>query len=1250
MGTTDDGWLTGVADDEHALVISNGATSACSNIPNIVNGPYANKMVDGAVLSPYGIGVRELNGDANTPVVAYVPLSTVGDDTTGGRTAFSAHMPYWTGGGSSWAESQQMTVSWAVQSLTDSCEMGDFPTSLEEYRKQQNNDELTQEDYNEALDEHCLEHRSTDELQVVQTYDEPFHITGLKVTEDHGLDVAAAYPNPARAYDEDPLWQLAWGLGQNWLNGRDCEDDATIKATSTTDACDHNDGLRDLAVAGTVYRQDSPGTRIGNSTIYDRWGTDGSAWAGSPALWNITPGSLAVETHRYDTSDYMAYISSKVTPGILAQYDQQAAADSSLAPTILFAREQRYRAAGIEASAASSGVLTVSLNSTSYPEQTLASMSWAPYRYNQPNNPDGKRAGWEAYPMDEYYATLDENLQDYFEQYMVDQKMEVDADAVAGQAAIADAYYVSMYEGVALLVGACPEGEEGEACLAEEEAGKSDEEIIEAAEKTLDVLVDVTGEILTALVHDIRHIKTASGSFDRGKAHWDGQEWKYADSELVYESLGRARNNPEGSPWKTCFGATNLAKVGMAAGLAIGMVIAIVAASLLLNLDPGSAEAVQALLLATAAILNVGVAVHTTIEFKHEFEGAGHGAAEGAGEHAVAFKVAGLVTRGVIQGLVLWAAWGLSWYVGGYATGSMTWDDKLAETVAWTFTSIILLLISAIPVVGPIIAGVIGALDSLARLICGVALSPEQAESSAGEWLCGGVSGIVTNIITRFIYAGAILPDMDPDDYDRLELANFSASNLQYPDRGLTYGNGIRYSIRVTNTLELGTQPGTAVAWTSKYLWDADHLKHSNFKYEWQTEEEDIHKDLSLGQIGAPGWTTPSAANPSHVYYANNIASTGYIPLPEPGINRTMDLYLSEGYAIPEAECWGLLITSYCGESTVKDTSHFPFSDTLKYDVFPGSLDDFYKLSPVKDGYRLAWDAQFPTLTDADGDGLTFTEDPNDALWDSDGDGLSDQYEAGSSDLSLRDTDHDGLNDYQEAQLGTDPRLEDSDADGLYDCQEVFHQVIDQDQLADPPMCGQAGTWYGGWSFVYGWDAGGHQLMTYVSSDPVDADADADSYPDSREQVYGFHPGVPSQSEILSLESEITEMGSDGQQAPTDNYLAQGATLQYAASVKNDLDAREAEGLLWTEGASVLDQSGIGAAPFVLLPQKEQAMSGSLHVTGDAATGVYSLTQVAGEEITDWRDESGDADAVAGLRRCDWRHILRGHVGQHPTL
>ena len=60
-------------------------------------------------------------------------------------------------------------------------------------------------------------------------------------------------------------------------------------------------------------------------------------------------------------------------------------------------------------------------------------------------------------------------------------------------------------------------------------------------------------------------------------------------------------------------------------------------------------------------------------------------------------------------------------------------------------------------------------------------------------------------------------------------------------------------------------------------------------------------------------------------------------------------------------------------------------------------MDGFRSLTRKGDGWALSWgqggDLTFPTLYDADGDGLSRTDDPDDSNWDQDGDGLSDVYE-----------------------------------------------------------------------------------------------------------------------------------------------------------------------------------------------------------------------------------------------------------------
>ena len=67
----------------------------------------------------------------------------------------------------------------------------------------------------------------------------------------------------------------------------------------------------------------------------------------------------------------------------------------------------------------------------------------------------------------------------------------------------------------------------------------------------------------------------------------------------------------------------------------------------------------------------------------------------------------------------------------------------------------------------------------------------------------------------------------------------------------------------------------------------------------------------------------------------------------------------------------------------------------------------------------------------------------------------------------------------------------------------------------------------------------------------------------------------------MSLSSELSELNG-GVYEPTDGFVAPGQTLYYAATVKNELDNRQAEGLLWTESSSILDMSQL--LPAILQP------------------------------------------------------------------
>ncbi|MCL4862491.1 MAG: cadherin-like domain-containing protein [Caldilineaceae bacterium] len=262
----------------------------------------------------------------------------------------------------------------------------------------------------------------------------------------------------------------------------------------------------------------------------------------------------------------------------------------------------------------------------------------------------------------------------------------------------------------------------------------------------------------------------------------------------------------------------------------------------------------------------------------------------------------------------------------------------------------------------------------------------------------------------------------------------------------------------------------------------------------------------------------------------------------QPGINQTASFYLNIGYALPAYECWMVptpwAYTPVCYTRTFTGKNSTKM-ETLRYDIFPATFAEFITLATKPDGGRgLAWDSRFPSLVDADGDGLRSNahggvdpnDDPDTHGWDTDNDGLSDAFEmerraAGFAFSPIQcDTDGDGLTDAQEAFFGTNPANPDTDNDGLLDSEEVWHQVY------DPITCQPTGVWAGGWDVTI--NAAGGPLGAFtirVTSNPLRPDSDGDGIDDLAERQLAqhtdptkrlddqnrpYHPGVFNSSPI----------------------------------------------------------------------------------------------------------------------------------------
>jgi uncharacterized repeat protein (TIGR01451 family) len=1237
--------LVDLADGQHAMLIklSSGKTQVCANIPDVVNGPYSDKMVDASVLDPYGITVQDRDDGA---VVAYVPLNVAPDDTGGGKSAFQAHMVYWPGDDSTWDEPQQMRIIWLVQMLTDSCNQDGFTTD-----KDPNTDP---EGYNAALRAWCekKEHRTMDQIVPVQIYDESWYLTGLSVREDHGLDVAVAYVNPKLAtYDDDALWTLSWGLGQQFVPGRDCETRDTIYGATAPTSC-KGDKRRDLSVFPTD--RSNPPRPIGDSTIQERFDITSTVPSSDRYRWGIATDALRVESFRYANQDYVGYLSAQETPRILKDLDKFG---TGIHPTLLFAHEERFRSADLDAAEMpSSGVLTLDVSNTAdYPEQTTTGMLWAPFRYNK------ETGEWESYPASDYWDPLEVDLEARFKDFY-------DGDAIAGSAATARAYYYGLLNGVVGAVHCTPEES---TCPIGDSGGTVSDEAIRSANEALGGLRHVAVEVIPEAMGLGEHVKTDSVSSDAQRnglyvaleESLQSLRWSDADDLAVtaFNWVGQTLQGDAAAPYIVFRGGP---AIPAAANLVVGGAVIALNATLFV-----ASENLKGHEMATRAyyILYTGAGVFSTVKAAY----AGYKLAKTA-EGFLASAKAAMGFRnylpnckfGVFTTVVFiaaeWAGFVFNLATGRLAPHSVAFNEALVETIAYTVVSVVLFVIfTALGPIGDLLNGIKLLINGLVGLLCSY-LPQEMQESKAADWICGGITGFLTKRLAAMFYSGTVMVDLAPDEdegppwYPRLNLHHFEM-DLVDPEAGVVTGNAMRYSAWLTNTIDLVNVPlrRQEIFWGDQF--NDDNLKSSTFGYRWQEAEEPFHDALSLGDM-KNSWLKTNNGRP--FYYTETVATeTGFL-LREAGINRPAEhLYLSEAYAIPAQQCWGYKALKYCYISTEKDTIHYDMSSGLIYDILPATLDGFYQLARKGDGWALAWgqqgDLTFPTLNDADGDGLLKTSDPNDSKWDADEDGLSDLYELNNgSDPLLADTDDDGLTDYQEAQLGTDPTSADSDGDGLYDCQEVFHQV---DLAADSnarDRCGNVGAWSGGWSIVYGMQDG-TPLTTLVTSNPVDVDSDADGLTDSQEKIYGYNPRAYSVLNVLSLNSSLGEVGASGVVTPSDGFVVPGQTLYYSATVKNELDNRQAEGLLWNKASPIFDNSELQPQPFNLTPQHDVNMAGNLDVLPGAASGAYSLTQVAGALITDLTVEADNAllwlpfdDPAGSTVFADHSGLVPAHDGQ----
>ncbi len=467
----------------------------------------------------------------------------------------------------------------------------------------------------------------------------------------------------------------------------------------------------------------------------------------------------------------------------------------------------------------------------------------------------------------------------------------------------------------------------------------------------------------------------------------------------------------------------------------------------------------------------------------------------------------------------------------GYQRGNI-----ISNLVGQTATMVLLMVLSSNPI-GALAAAVIGLIDLIATIAC-KSLSEKQQRSTAAQFLCGGISGILTNLFSPYV-ANLVVDPMDTwSRYQKIESGD--GGDLTYPNNGFRVGNGMNNALKVTDYIQRMPFPASWQAAFWNVQWYDQDTRNTSFAYALDSDQIDLsnadgfhlgsqyadwlHNYSTNSDYYSDGDKTYTWKKTINVDYTSNFATAG--------INTQMpDLYLSSVYKVPQQNCITVPIgippviipIPVCWMDTL--TSHPDYlninadSKTM-FDIMPATISDFVALR-LRDnsGYTFAWspdtaEPPAPVFVDADNDGVPYTlelqNSSYDNLWDSDNDKIADNREIANGTLpNAADSDNDGLTDYQEAQFGTNPLMPDTDGDGLLDGEEVVHMD-------------NTGLLVGGWEVTYA-IVNGIPQTTWTSSDPTQSDADNDGVIDLREKVLGWSPFAKNDAEIIGVNGTIRE-------------------------------------------------------------------------------------------------------------------------------
>lgn len=1115
-------------------------------------------------LQQLGITVRPKSTDGT--LLAYVPLNSVRDPITGDPVAFSARMLYqpFT---SDFGPAHKVRLIWLIQGMQDSCTA--VPASFEPGKPDA-----------ERRESWCKNTANwrTDPSAVLHSYYDRFTVADLVVREDRGVAVAAAFQEPATFADPagalpfaQHVFNLARGLDQTFMAGRVGVDGKS----------------RDLTIATLKARFDK-----------------GQSCANLVARWQIPCDALAVRTQALTTTADLALLPAYYLPTWLTEVyggENSGRAVSVREPTVLLAREERARQVALSMGAnvvAAGGDLTLRFDPQQQPV-VMAGMALASYRYDEASRQ------WKDFPRDEAWNRLATLYGDLLRQYAPwSGADEAGQSLAAGGAAFARGLFYSFEQGAGIVVeeGGRPSRLAGGAADLAQQPVDAD---LKFAATEPQALAEGALALATRVI-DLQRQRNLIGA---------------TTAEDLLRAVGaRQLWGRQSEPLGLLIGAADLLNADDARAQSRGLMAPAALVTLQqLNVAPAAPlstmDRAMEIGIPAGKVIHKSYGLYSTISTVRE---ANKLIAAGTSPYQSLVEVskqgfagknlkltAGRMTVLITVGLAAFQTYQLySKYSQEFRAGNPFAYGELAGQIAsMVAVTVSLAVLGLVVPLGTIAVAVLGLVDALLGATCGLL--------GAKGGICEGVTAWVTDTVGKFFYDAKPYPQLDAKDLMSIANWRITPKDANGPKGIFQEGDRLNVQFDVITRLYANPDlPATKLAPAGAPPGEVsfnpiDVIPRSNAGYQIVLRERNAGKqDLATGESNRGMWTL----EPEQQRLVNTQTVANEEIVLQPGINwKPGEVALVQNYAVPALEC----IAGKCSDDDepIRKTSFTSLTELLRYDVFPATLDRFYALEDRANGagsFALAWDKQFPALCDADGDGLRSPgckgNDPADNSADSDGDGLSDFYEVGNGsrgfDPRKADSDDDGLDDGAELRYGADPGKADSDGDGLKDGDEIAH-------------LNRGGSWAGGWAIIYGYDAAGAPLKSYVSSDPLKADSDDDGMLDKEEYTYGFNPRAFNRLDVLRVLTRIDER--DGRR---DGIVAAGASVDYSATIDNATRNRYAFGLL--ESALPPGVAGsLAPRPYTLAPGASVTLGGALDLKGVTGSQKLAIVNRAGAIIAD---------------------------------